>query len=208
MNKKKFGFTLSEVLVTIGIIGVVASMVLPPLKNSLDERANMTALKKFYNEFYNATKLIMVENDTPYYWGLYNNNDDSSDKLINLYKKKMSIIKECSKTDTSCFSFPIKGPNGDTKITAANYRSWSMRGFVLRNGTMVCIDVNNDWFSVFFDVNGLKKPNKLGYDVFTWALNRDGKIVSIYDSSISDGAGKDPDYDYAFVYMANGWKKP
>ena len=208
MYKKNLGFTLSEVLITLGIIGIVASMVLPPLKKSLDERANMTALKKFYNEFYNATKLIMVENETPYYWGLYDNNDSSSEMLINLYKKYMSMMKICSKTDTSCFHFPIIGPNGDTKITAENYKSWAMRGFILKNGTTVCFDINNDWFSVFFDVNGFKKPNKLGYDVYAWAVNKDGKIVSIYDSSISDGAGQDPDYDYAFVYMANGWKKP
>ena len=208
MQRGKFGFTLAEVLITIGIIGVIASIILPPLKAVLDERTNMTALKKFYNEFSNATKLIMVENDIPYYWGLYDNDDSSSAKLINLYKKKMSIMKECSKTDSSCFPFPIQGPKGDVKITTEDYRNWSMRGFILRNGTTVCIDVNNDWFSMFFDVNGFKKPNKLGYDVYAWAVNQDGKIVSMYDASINDEAGKDHDYDYAFEYMANGWKKP
>ena len=208
MHRGKFGFTLAEVLITLGIIGVVASMVLPPLKSTLDERSNMTALKKFYNEFYNATKRIMVENDIPYYWGLQNNNDSSSEMLVNLYKKHMAIVKDCSKTDSSCFPFPILKSNGSVKITATNYRNWSMRGFVLRNGTTVCVDVNNGWFAVFFDVNGFKKPNKLGYDVYAWAVNQDGKIVSMYDPSISDEAGKDPDYDSAFVYMANGWKKP
>lgn len=208
MKTKKFGFTLSEVLITIGAIGIVASLVLPPLKKALDERANMSALKKFYNEFSNATKLIAVEKDIPYYWGLYDNNDASSEMLMQLYKKRLFMIKECSKTDSSCFPFPIKGPNGDEKITATNYRNWSMRGFVLKNGTTVCFDVNNDWFSVFFDVNGFKKPNTLGEDVFAWAVNGKGQIVSIYDPSITTAQGQSQDYDYAFVYMKNGWKKP
>ena len=208
MYKIKFGFTLAEVLVTIGIIGTVAVMVLSPLKTALDERSNMTALKKFYNEFYNATKRIILEKDIPYYWGLRNNNDRSSEMLINLYKEYMAIVKECSKTDSSCFPFPVRRSNDEIKITATDYRNWSMRGFVLKNGTTVCVDVNNGWFTVFFDVNGFKKPNKLGYDVYAWAVNQDGKIVSMYDPSISDETGKDSDYDYAFVYMANGWKKP
>jgi len=61
---------------------------------------------------------------------------------------------------------------------------------------------------IFVDVNGFKKPNKLGEDVFAWAVNSLGKIVSIYDSSINSNAGQDKDYDFAFEYMKNGWKKP
>ena len=86
MSKKKFAFTLAEVLITLAIIGVVASLTVPALKRNIDEQSNMTALKKFYREFNNATTLITYMEGPPSYWGLYDNNDNSSAKVIDLYK--------------------------------------------------------------------------------------------------------------------------
>lgn len=62
---RKSAFTLAEVLITLGIIGVVAAMTLPALKQKLDERANITMLKKFYSEFTNATNLLIVDYGFP-----------------------------------------------------------------------------------------------------------------------------------------------
>ena len=50
-GRRKYAFTLAEVLITLGIIGVVAAMTLPVIQTKMDERANMTSLKKFYTEF-------------------------------------------------------------------------------------------------------------------------------------------------------------
>ncbi|MFI3300476.1 MAG: type II secretion system protein [Candidatus Gastranaerophilales bacterium] len=43
---KRFGFTLAEVLITLGIIGVVAAMTMPTLMNSTQGAQYKTALKK------------------------------------------------------------------------------------------------------------------------------------------------------------------
>lgn len=43
---KKFGFTLAEVLITLGIIGVVAAMTIPTLVSKYRQRALETAFKK------------------------------------------------------------------------------------------------------------------------------------------------------------------
>lgn len=43
---KKFGFTLAEVLITLGIIGVVAAMTMPTLVSKYRQRALETAFKK------------------------------------------------------------------------------------------------------------------------------------------------------------------
>ena len=42
-------FTLAEVLVTLGIIGVVAAMTLPALVQNYKEKATVTQLKKVYS---------------------------------------------------------------------------------------------------------------------------------------------------------------
>lgn len=46
MSRKNTGFTLAEVLITLGIIGIVASLVIPTLIQKQQELATVTALKK------------------------------------------------------------------------------------------------------------------------------------------------------------------
>lgn len=43
---KKFGFTLAEVLITLGIIGVVAAMTIPNLLTKMDHNAKIAKLQK------------------------------------------------------------------------------------------------------------------------------------------------------------------
>ena len=45
---KNFGFTLAEVLITIGIIGIVAAMTLPALTGAYRRRVIETELQKSY----------------------------------------------------------------------------------------------------------------------------------------------------------------
>lgn len=206
---KKFnrnGFTLAEVLITLGIIGVVAAMTLPDLKLKMDASANITSLKKFYTEFSNATNLLISEYGEPDSWGLVDNNAESSAAVLDMYKKRLNMTRICLEGDTSCFAFPVYTYKGVVKITENEYSSWQLKSFVLNNGTTVFFDVNNGNFSVFFDVNGLKKPNRLGEDVFAWAVNGKGRIVRYTDPSITSGNDQ-PDYNYAFEIMENGWTK-
>ena len=42
----KRGFTLAEVLITLGVIGVVSAMTLPSLINSIKDKHYHTALKR------------------------------------------------------------------------------------------------------------------------------------------------------------------
>ena len=117
------------------------------------------------------------------------------------------MTRICEEGDSSCFAFPVSKYNGVTKITDAQYRSWQLKSFILNNGVTVFFDVNDGWFSVFFDVNGKKKPNRLGNDVFAWAVNGKGKIVSHSDETVSGSGANEEEYDYAFDIMENSWTK-
>ncbi len=46
MKKLKFGFTLAEVLITVGIIGVVSAITIPMLVTNYQKRLTITRLKK------------------------------------------------------------------------------------------------------------------------------------------------------------------
>ena len=58
----KKGFTLSEVLVTLGIIGVISALTLPTLVKNHQRQVYVTQLHKVYNQMSQAVELYM--NDT------------------------------------------------------------------------------------------------------------------------------------------------
>ncbi len=59
--KKHFGFTLAEVLITLGIIGVVAAMTIPVLMQKHRNQEVEARLKKFYSSYNQA--IIMAEGE-------------------------------------------------------------------------------------------------------------------------------------------------
>ena len=77
---KKRAFTLSEVLITLGIIGLIAALTIPNLMGAYRKRVVETRLKKFYSAINQAIMLSENENgdkkdwvikDTEEFWNLY-----------------------------------------------------------------------------------------------------------------------------------------
>lgn len=56
MLKKVFGFTLAEVLITLGVIGVVAAMIIPTLMTNLQNRKLESQFKEAYSILSQAFK--------------------------------------------------------------------------------------------------------------------------------------------------------
>uniref|UniRef100_UPI00402A565C type II secretion system protein n=1 Tax=Candidatus Scatousia sp. TaxID=3085663 RepID=UPI00402A565C len=55
---RKKGFTLAEVLITLGIIGIVAAMTLPTLVNKYQKRTYIAGLQKFYTQISQAMQTM------------------------------------------------------------------------------------------------------------------------------------------------------
>ncbi len=66
MNKR--AFTLAEVLITIGIIGVVAAMTIPVLVQNYKKSVVETRLAKFYSVINQAIKMSEIDNSETEYW--------------------------------------------------------------------------------------------------------------------------------------------
>ena len=62
------GFTLAEVLITLGIIGVVAALAIPTLISNNNKRVVETRLAKFYSTINQAIELSEVENGPKEKW--------------------------------------------------------------------------------------------------------------------------------------------
>ena len=60
---KNKGFTLSEVLITLGIIGVIAAMTLPTLIGKYKEKVLVAQVKKSYSQLKNALKMYAAKNE-------------------------------------------------------------------------------------------------------------------------------------------------
>ena len=66
--KTLLGFTLSEVLITLGIIGVVAVMTIPVLMTKFAKSRTETQLKTFYSKINQTVKMSVAENGDPEGW--------------------------------------------------------------------------------------------------------------------------------------------
>ena len=69
-------FTLAEVLITLGIIGVVAAMTIPSLVSDISRKQHLTAFKKKYAEIVEAVKLSTIDNLAPSKWNYDLEDDD------------------------------------------------------------------------------------------------------------------------------------
>ena len=107
---KKIAFTLAEVLITLGIIGIVAEMTIPTIINKAEKIATLSMLKKEYSMLSSLFNTAVAENGPITTWGLVGWGDTTG--MVNIYKTilapKLRISKYCGTdwTDTSCWAHP------------------------------------------------------------------------------------------------------
>ena len=101
-NKRKFAFTLAEVLVTLGIIGVVAVLTVPNVISNYQKKVYVTQLQKAYNQISNALELLMVDeevdnlNDTSLFCSEKCYEDGLERvKLYEFLTKYFKVVKNC-----------------------------------------------------------------------------------------------------------------
>ena len=86
-------FTLAEVLITLVIVGVIAALTIPTLINKTQKQEFVSGLKKSYSNLASVTNQIIAEEGLPRAdiggWA------SSSANIYNLYKKHLSIAKDC-----------------------------------------------------------------------------------------------------------------
>lgn len=155
------GFTLSEVLITLGIIGVVAAMTIPTLMNSTQEQEFKTGYKKAYSVL--SQTLEQANNDqalTPFSG---TNGGIGLQANFAALQQYFSIAKVCDNTHLSdCW---------DTSNGSEAFRSEStdVPSFIDKSGMawrMRLPDTNGMTPMILVDINGNKKPNKYGQDRF------------------------------------------
>ena len=175
-------FTLAEVLITLGIIGVVAAMTMPSLIQNYQEKATVTRVKKVYNVLSTALQSAYFEN------GKYNENvNDSGQTFYEYISPYLKFQKYCG-TEKGCWpDVTIKHLHGENWANLDSYQNYIKA--ILADGTLFQFYRNAE---IRVDVNGFKGPNTVGRDIFYFAI-KDDKVIPIglqNEKDNSDGADK------------------
>ena len=195
--KTKTAFTLAEVLITLGIIGIVAALTLPAFISNVQGRIQAKRVENINQKLSKVTDKMAVQS------GLIGYPDTMA--FVQEMKKHMSIAKVCDNSHLSeCW--------GTTEVDVGKDKPWEISktktaknlkinsdnwadtvGIVTADGTPMILsydkecnfDVNNTGLqfdkssgksnslaciSGVFDWNGGAKPNKLGDDVITLGM--------------------------------------
>ena len=182
---KRKGFTLAEILVTLGIIGVIASMTIPNLVQDIQDAQFKTAWKKSFADVSQATKLLSQE-----YGGSFTGICNTSHACVrDMYLKYFNYTKTCNHPGIvgNCWNTDgAKGLNGGY----AQSPSWfNGAALVNNNGQFYYFEFdptycNPSCYRFLVDVNGLKGPNIAGKDIY-WMNIYNGGIARPYGYGFS-----------------------
>lgn len=168
----KKAFTLVEVLLVVGIIGVVAALTLPLLVNNINLAEYKNAYRKKYSEISNAMTVV-AGNQGGNIGGVFNNTVELRDELLkNLSYTKtcngLTMVGTCLPSAIYNLNIVLATPGASASREAVTlidgsyfYMELTDKNCATPNGTLpnVC-----GW--LILDVNGLSAPNTYGKDVY------------------------------------------
>ena len=149
-------FTLAEVLITLGIIGIVAAMTLPSLVGKYQKKVTVERLKKVYTVLSQAVLMSVKDHEAIEYW----NFELSSQEFMDTYLKPyfQNIASEITSSDTA---------KNSKKYALADGTTFS--GWMFKNPNPANHDITT-FYRLEVDINGEQKPNLAGRDIFYYYI--------------------------------------
>ena len=194
----KKGFTLAEVLITLGIIGIVAALTIPTLIQNYQKRETLVKFKKSYSLINQALKMAQVENGDMNTW-----TEPSTlgvDKWGATYiEPYLRIAKKCTRYDECGYKTQRPFTSVDGSYDTFLVTDQSRVTYELNDGSVIIIKAYDETGNpeqpygftrnVIIDLNGSAEPNVLGKDVFSF--NRTEKGLEDYCREENDQYIKD-----------------
>ena len=218
-------FTLAEVLITLGIIGVVAAMTMPALIQNYRNQVVETRLKKFYSTMNQAIAMSIKDNGDVETWTYFN--DDQKDEDGNYINR----VDDNDRSFNNYLAQYLKII--DKKDVVDGYSGQKRKLYFFEDGSAFAFVGHENRDITFFPKNAEKcitqKKNPLGYCAFMFEFypisderhwkylhekgvepflfNWDGTVDMLYSDVGYGCKAAYPAYCTAII-QRNGWKVP
>ena len=177
-------FTLAEVLITLGIIGIVAAMTLPTIIQKYHQKVMENAFKKSYASLQTAINSLSPDTYATLSGSIAGGSTVFFDDLFKQYK----IIENNNNVARSYYDSKTRIWNIKTYIKkSGSYNSCAgLPSKIIYDGSAIGATYNCFSTWIVIDTNGpLKGPNALGHDIFYFTLSNKGKIIPVGSQSYS-----------------------
>lgn len=208
----KNGFTLAEVLVTLGIIGVVSAMTIPTLIKNHQRNVYVSQLQKVYAELSQAFDKVLTDSNAI---SLRESKMFPDGAAANFFNRYFKVIQTCTGTDLDgCFVEHYENLAGET-IRARDLINSSMDCATIASGASICTGVvclDDEWWCnyIFVDVNGKQGPNIVGRDFFHFFVDSTGQIIGTDEFTDEHFEETKSDWDDYGIFLQkilnDGWK--
>ena len=213
-KSRKIAFTLAEVLITLGVIGVVASLTLPSVINNYQKKVVAKRLATSYSTISNAFAMAKIDYDDISEWDVPKDGENAKIAEDFIDKYFLPYFDSYEKVGWMAFNrfYDIKPYSG-----AGGYFVRLKSGVVLTFAFATYRDAegvlhfNYPYFNI--DINGKNKPNKVGRDRFAFTLFN-GKLIAsrTYQNSsrtqiIQACKSKNADACTQLIFL-NNWEIP
>ena len=172
---KKLGFTLAEVLITLGIIGVVAAMTIPTLLSQTNSQEYKTAFKKAIASLNQAVTLNLALDGNDFSALSVASSTTDSNSVYYMFTTRMNVVSTGANSDMGAATFGATG----------NYTLFFNDGIAVTfPKTAASCTTEAAGCTMIVDVNGAKKPNMMSAATDTSKPIRDQYKLYFYDQQV------------------------
>ena len=195
--KKLKAFTLAEIIITMGIVGVIAALTVPDLLSDYQNKAMAVKIRKSINEVESAIdQYVTAEGKTSFAQTKVLTGGQTLDAFV---RENFRVIKTCDGTNT-CKRDCATGDEACAKevetckeqvaaagcfaneeyisidnSASANFNC-SETSYILADSSAICMTIDSGLIDVHIDVNGTEPPNFGGRDMFKFTINSKAEI--------------------------------
>ena len=176
-NNKKCAFTLAEVLITLGIIGIVAAMTLPAIIGKYEKKLRETQLKEAYSILNQAYKKSILDNGDPAGWDYdiagYEKWDGKSNQWLEKYLfTYMSVkpVKNAKEYNEEHKLWNFTKESYTRRTMDKTYHYVTPQGWTISPRAFLTYGPLHYGMYLLIDFDGVKGKNQLGYDIFAFVI--------------------------------------
>ena len=176
MKKYFNAFTLSEVLITLAVVGVISALTLPSVIQNIQDKQFRHKFKKSYSAF--AQAILMIKNEEGEFI-----NDYTLSNIGNNYCKIIKQMKVAYSKTKCGLNIPDANWHDDLNWYAKDGRTFDLSGnnyyrtkYVFQTADSTLYFYSCISGQIILDVNGYKKPNVVGRDIYYFHLGENGNV--------------------------------